>query len=102
MTVALCALIKYRYCESTSPAWLGQTFPSLTGFVSATRGSEMKIGYKTRKGMFFPRPPKIYVIFSTLDILPSILDKNLHSNRTRLVVEGSQNHFLLHFTSKAP
>ena len=62
----------------------------------------MKIGYKTRKRMFLLAHQKIYVIFSTLDILPSTLDKNLQSNRTRLVVEGSQNHILLHFTSKAP
>ena len=62
----------------------------------------MKIGYKTRKGMFFPRPPKNLCNF--LDPRHSTLDPrlNLHSNRTRLVVEGSQNHFRLHFTSKAP
>ena len=71
-TVALCTLIKNRYCESTSPAWLGQTFPSLKGFVSATWGSEMKIRYKTRKGMFFPRPPKNLCNF--LDTRHSTLD----------------------------
>ena len=71
-TVALCTLIKNRYCESKSPAWLGQTFPSLKGFVSATWGSEMKIGYKTRKGMFFPRPLKNLCNF--LDPRHSTLD----------------------------